>query len=356
MITLITGAPGAGKSLLCVQSFIKAAAESGRPVYVDGVPDLVFSHETLPSIDAWTKRVPDASRQSGEKLLFDFPDGALIVVDEAQSIFRQRPVGAKVPDAVAAFETHRHQGLDFILMTQGPGLIDPNIRKLVGRHIHLRDLGILGRRMYEWPECANPEQFRQAPVQGRFKPDPKAFRWYKSASVHVKPKRGVPKGVALLALAVPVLIGLAWMGYSSVSGKVEAAKAPAAVKAAAVPGQIGAAVEPGLLARMEADKLLVEFVPRVRARPETAPAFDQVRQVKVMPVVVGCMAVRDRCKCFTQQGTDAGLSVGECRAWLDRPPFNPYQNAQEFEHQPKEVIAEKPKAADSDRLSNRPAL
>ncbi len=353
MITLITGAPGAGKSLLCVQSFIKAASESGRAVYVDGVPDLVFSHETLPSIDAWTKRVPDASRQSGEKLLFDFPDGALIVVDEAQSIFRPRPVGARVPDAVAAFETHRHQGLDFILMSQGPGLIDPNIRKLVGRHIHLRDLGILGRRMYEWPECANPEQFRQAPVQGRFKPDSKAFQWYKSASVHVKPKRGVPKGVALLALAVPVLIGLAWMGYSSVTGKVEAAKSPALVKERIV---VGAPADPGLLARYEADKMLVEFVPRVRGRPETAPAFDQARQVKVMPVVVGCMAVAERCKCFTQQGTDAGLSGGECRAWLERPPFNPYQIAPEFPDRPAEVKVDNPAVGDSDKLSNRPAL
>lgn len=240
MITLITGQPGAGKTLLCVAEFLRKAVAEGRKVYVEGVPGLTVEHEPAPPLAEWTKWIDEPSRQSGRKLVFTFDEGALVVVDEAQDLFRPRAAGSKVPDAVAAFETHRHQGLDFVLMTQGVGLIDPNIRKLVGRHIHVRDLGVLGRRRYEWPECGNVEQFRTAPIQGRYRVAREAFPLYKSASLHVKPKRGVPKGLAVVALALPLLVGMTAWVYSSVKGKTEAA--PVSVSASHSGGAVAAGV------------------------------------------------------------------------------------------------------------------
>lgn len=52
--------------------------------------------------------------------------------------------------------------------------------------------------------------------------------------------------------------------------------------------------------------------------------YDGVRVVKALPVVVGCVAMRDRCKCYTDQGTDALLTGEQCRNWLASPPFNPW--------------------------------
>jgi hypothetical protein len=49
------------------------------------------------------------------------PDGAVVVIDEVQ-----------------------------------PHLVDANVRALVGWQIHLRDLGLLGRRWLEFDECCWP--------------------------------------------------------------------------------------------------------------------------------------------------------------------------------------------------------
>ena len=58
------------------------------------------------------------------------PDGSVYFLDEAQNIYRPRSSASKVPESVAAFEVHRHKGLDFFLITQNPRLIDANIRAI----------------------------------------------------------------------------------------------------------------------------------------------------------------------------------------------------------------------------------
>lgn len=138
MITLITGAPGTGKSAALV-SLLKELSK-GRTIYVNGIPDLKIDHQELEDPTKW---------------IDDVPDGSIIVIDEVQRIWRPRGPGQKVPPDIAALETHRHRGIDFYIVTQGPRLVDTNVRALVGRHVHLRDLGFLGRWWYEWPECAD---------------------------------------------------------------------------------------------------------------------------------------------------------------------------------------------------------
>lgn len=323
MITLITGQPGAGKTLLLVHEFLTEAKEKGRPIVADGIPDLVIPHEPAPPVPEWTHHVEDASSQDGKKLLYTFPEGSLVVIDECQRVFRPRGVSKSVPPEVAAFETHRHQGLDFILITQHPGLLDSNVRRLVGRHLHIRDLGILGRKVYEWPEATDPEKFRNAPVQRGWKLPKKSFDLYKSSSLHIKPKRGIPKGVAVLALCVPLILAGGFYAYQSVQKKVQPPPVAAVETPKPVAGQGGsvvATVEP----KSPAD-MLVEFSPVVPGRPETAPAFDALRVVKNMPVVAGCVQTPKKCTCQNQQGLDAGLDDLQCRAWLKNPPFDAYR-------------------------------
>ena len=337
MITLITGAPGAGKTLLAVTDFLLEASRENRPIIVDGIPELAVDHLAAPPVPEWTKHVEDAASQDGKKLVFSFPEGALVVIDEAQRVYRPRAVGSKVPPEVAAFETHRHQGLDFIILTQHPNLIDANVRKLVGRHLHIRELGILGRKVYEWPEASDPNKFRTAPIQRGYKLHKKGFTLYKSASLHVKPKRGLPKGLLALALAVPLLVGGSLYAYRSVQSKIEpnakVASPPSAV--ASVVASVEEKIDPRLA-------MLVEFVPRIPGRPESAPAYDDLRQVKNMPVVAGCVASSKRCTCQTQSGTDAGLDRSQCLAWLANPPFDAYR---EQPHKPESDEKAQPSGA-----------
>lgn len=337
MITLITGQPGAGKTLLLVSEFLKPESDNGRPIIADAIPDLVVPHEPAPALSTWTKTVDDPSSQTGTKLLFDFPAGSIIAIDEAQRVYRPRAVGSKVPPEVAAFETHRHQGLDFILITQHPNLIDSNVRKLVGRHLHIRDIGILGRKVYEWPECGNVEQFRNAPVQRSYRLDSKAFGLYKSSSLHIKPKRGLPKGLILASVSLCLLLAGVGYAWHSIGKKLNPETSAATPTQAAQPTGAVASVSSGSTFSKEpktASDYLAESVPVFPGHPETAPMYAGLLEVRNVPRVVGCVDTGKRCKCVTQQGTDAGLDTMQCRSWIASPPFDPYT-----EQKPVEPIA-----------------
>lgn len=213
MITLITGLPGSGKSAAAVERLLAYAAE-GRKIYADGVPDLAVSHEPLPDPRQW--HVPGV-----------VDDGAVIFIDEAQRVWRAAASGSKVPPDIEALETHRHRGLDFILVTQHPSFLHAEVRRLAGPYVHLRDVGMLGRWWYEWPEVTAPETFKSAPIKKRYLLPKKVFTLYKSASLHVKPVRSVPRMVLIAGAAVVAFGLLAWRAVSSVSSHVDAAKAPA---------------------------------------------------------------------------------------------------------------------------------
>lgn len=200
MITLITGVPGAGKTLYCVDEILTPAADSGRAVYVDGIPDLLLSHQVAPDPLQWPEWAPD---------------GALIVIDECQRIWRPEAAGKTPHASIAALETHRHHGLDFAIMTQHPNLLHNNVRRLVGRHIHLRRTS-LGVYLYEWSECVNPDSsWKTALVKTKWSHPKRSFGKYKSAEIHNKVKFRIPRSVFVLGFCVVSIIGLStYLGRS----------------------------------------------------------------------------------------------------------------------------------------------
>lgn len=91
---------------------------------------------------------------------FNLPHPCQIVLDECQRTFPPRPNGSKVPRHVSEFETHRHLGTDIYLITQDAKLLDSNVRRLAGRHIHLVNLlGSKRVRRMEWPEASDPSDY-----------------------------------------------------------------------------------------------------------------------------------------------------------------------------------------------------
>jgi len=309
MITLITGAPGTGKSAALVSLISELSKD--RAIYASGIPDLSVPHEVLEDVASWPDTVPD---------------GSLICVDEVQRVWRPRGPGAKVPPDIAALETHRHRGLDFYVITQAPRLMDSNIRGLVGRHVHLRDLGILGRWWYEWPECADncSTGWKNAPIKKRYRLDKKALQKYTSASVHIKPIRSLPWMLVVLFVALLLVALLGFKAYKIISSKMS--PLPDLHQ-----GQVSAGGVEGIAGRRAPGPVTLPyditiFTPRVSSRPESAPAYDSLRVVVAMPkVTAGYCAGEDECKCYTDQGTDAGLSVAECRRFVTNPPFDPYR-------------------------------
>ena len=334
-IQLITGTPGAGKSAYVVAQLLEmreAAERAGkppRPIVVMGIPDLTVPHEVAGPVAEWTKMEPTPEDETVLEAVFTFPEGALVVIDEAQKVFRPRAVSSKVPPVVAAFEKHRHLGLDFWLVTQHPTLLDANVRKLIGKHVHLRGTWA-GRELLEWPEASDPNSRseRATAIRRRYRLPSKAFEHYKSATVHIKQSRRVPFALWLF-LGVSVLCAvLAWRVVSNIragaSGdRYGAADTPSASGGRAEIVPAAGAVRHAALSRGELTAAM--YQPRFKDRPESAPLYDDVRKVLEVPHVVGCIELADACKCFTDQATDAGYSLDSCRAWLKSPPFSPFR-------------------------------
>ncbi|HXC40744.1 MAG TPA: zonular occludens toxin domain-containing protein [Burkholderiales bacterium] len=326
MLTIITATPGGGKTCAMVSFIMNELA--GRPLYADGIDGLTLEHVPV-DVREWHEVVPKGI-------------GAVVCVDEGQRRWRPRGPGQKVPPAIEALETHRHDGLDFFITTQHPKLLDGNVKNLCGRHIHIRDLGILGRWWYEWPEAAEPSAWRSAPIKKRYRLDRAAFSKYKSASLHVKPLRSFPRVLLVFLAAMVALVVLGFMSYRSIQKRLTRDESGGAQAASMSVGP-GPAMSAGRAAggglRMPAyltDRKA--FNPRFTGQPESAPAYDEIRRVVVFPQVVGGYCRGDECHCITQQGTDAGLTWGDCQGWLKSPAFNPYRVPVDDRAQPTDSV------------------
>jgi hypothetical protein len=261
-------------------------AEEGRAIFCNGIPDLKITHLELEEPHNWMTAVPD---------------GSVIVIDEVQRIWRPAGSGSAVPPSIEALETHRHHGIEFIVMTQHPNLMHANVRRLVGRHIHLRDLGFLGRHWYEWPEAANPESWKNALVKKRFKLPRKAFRMYKSASLHVKPIRSVPRALIMFAICVPLLGYMGYRVYSRISSFTDGKETKS----------IDAAVGKS---KGEVKKLDLADVTAAKPR-KVLPVADalQLEQEQPKRLLVGCINQGARCECIDDTGYWATVELKVCQ-------------------------------------------
>ncbi|MBU2808028.1 hypothetical protein HF285_07040 [Acidithiobacillus ferrooxidans F221] len=196
MLGLYTGAPGAGKTLKMLNDHL-AHADGSRPIYVYGVEGLVPSDRWFPLEDPkdWAK----------------CPHGSIVLVDEAQAVFRPRRPGDPLPEYVSAAETHRHLGLDLYMTTQYPMLIDAHLRRLVSDHQHLVNVwGLKGRSsVSEWDEAQDDPKDPRARKLARkfmFKYPKDVYDLYRSAQVHTKKPR-VPKWFKFGIPAIGLVIG-----------------------------------------------------------------------------------------------------------------------------------------------------
>lgn len=227
MITLITGTPGAGKTLYTVANLLRelvgsevdSTDEKGQPckvprVIYTNINGLLLEHDLI-----------DGRSGGG---LADWhkwaKPGAVICFDEVQKEWGVRPNGSKVPDCIQALETHRHMGVDFIVITQGPQLIDQNMRALVGRHLHVRRMGgVGGSIVYEWDHCSRQLLYSKALAKKPFRYPKDVFQLYKSAELHTKPKMSLPGALWVTVMALVVAAFL----IPYIKGRIDDRNAPA---------------------------------------------------------------------------------------------------------------------------------
>lgn len=335
MITLITGAPGTGKSALLVSMLLeRQGRDDAGPAFVSGIPELQLEHQPLPPVAQWTRMEREESTGTVEPV-YDFPPNSVLVVDECQRVFRPRSQSSRVPDHVAALETHRHTGVDLWLVTQHPGLLDANVKRLVRRHIHLRSTWA-GRQLLEWEEAVSPNDrgTRALAVRRRFKLPKKVFGLYKSATVHIKQSRRYPWQLALLVVAIAGVAFGVWRVGGHVRGAIDhgqlAGEAP--VASVSRPGRSADSVGRPAGAHSSGaplGTLADDYRPRLVSHPETAPLYDALRQPKTMPRTAGCLVHAGKCSCWTQQATRVDMTDAQCRGWLASPPFDPYREREQ---------------------------
>ncbi len=344
MITIITGNPGAGKTLYTVDKLLRGLVGTTVDEEVDGeivkhprtiytnVNGLLLDHEKI-----------DGSAEGGLRNWHEWAKpGSVIVMDEVQKIWEPRANGSKVPPDIQALETHRHMGVDFILITQGLMLTERNLCMLCNRHLHVRRIGNMPLAIvYEWDHASRSLMYSKAVAKAPYRYSKAVYKLYKSAKLHTKQKRSVPTLLYLILAAIVAVGYLAPHTYVRLAERTglkkpdAVATAPASSPDAKKPAQgqgvqPAQAVQPGPAAAPEPAFIddRVAFMPRLSGKPETAPAYDQIRHVVNMPLVSGGLCMSGKCRCVTQQGSDAGMTHEECKAWMAAPPFDPYTQPQ----------------------------
>lgn len=364
MITLITGTPGNGKTALGIDLvWFQKSIWHDLDKYVDGVGELQLPHFDFPALSevkdqkyqplsqvdseeyaVWNPSNPLYTEFTQARAAAKYPlelwylwaqPNSVIFIDEAQRYFRPRPAGSRVPLYVQLLEYHRHFGIHFVLITQKERLVDSNVRMLTGQHMHITN-SWQGRRIYEWSEVKDSDSKteKQVAAATKYKLPKHVFPLYKSAVSHLKVSHKTPFFFYLMigsVLLVPVLAYLAYSSYKKnhFPEPVSAGVISPAVAVTSSGAVSGVPVVSAVSSVSPMQASIDKFSPVVPGRPETAPAFDELRRVSVMPMVSACMSTASNCKCYTQQGTAvADMTVESCRAYLEQGRhFNPYAQA-----------------------------
>lgn len=318
MITILSGLPGNGKTLYAVQMLQRRTGEGKPALYknINGLSPLVASE--------WPHDLADWAK---------LPPGSLLVVDEAQD-FAATQGKQGSPKWVTDLSKHRHIGADFVFITQDPRFLDPWIRRLCNRHVHLvRKMGLEASVVHEWDKCQDdPRDYHalEASRSSIWRFPKELYPLYKSAEVHTV-KRSIPRKVYIFLLLFPVCGFFFWYGlHRFFSGDV-AAKAPAITAKGSVPvdptGLFAGGGE-GVAGHMTGAQYVKLFEPVVRAWPWSAPAFQSMKPVDY-PVPY-CMEIERGkgfdCKCLTQQGTRYNVEKSICKQIAEDGVFDPFHS------------------------------
>lgn len=300
MITIITGAPGSGKTLYTISKLLQpligqtvtkhnddgTQTELPRIIYTN-VKGLLIDHELIDE----------------ERLLKWFewaPPGSVICFDEVQKPWPPRPNGSKVPPYIQNLETHRHMGVDFVLMTQHPLLVDRNLVNLVGRHLHIRRIANMALAVvYEWDHCSRSMLYSNSISKGPWRYDKAVYKLYKSAEVHTKQPKKLP---ALLWFVLAGIVGAGFLVPSFAKRMDDRLGKPKPT--AAAPSLASSKTftnENGQLVTVQTNPVL-----------PLAPAGEVLLAAPVAPDVAGCIAVSSRCACFDSQGKKVEMQADYC--------------------------------------------
>lgn len=291
MITLITGLPGSGKSLFTLKMVNDLAVKDNRQVYYYGISELTLNWLLLDNPEQWC----------------DLPKGSIVVIDECQATFRPRGNGAAVPRHVSEFEVHRHKGYDIFLITQHPMLIDGNVRRLVGRHFHVvRFYGFAKSKIHEFAQVRdNVDKSTKNSIENHFVYPKEVYSWYKSADLHTVKKR-IPMRLIMMIILPLVLIGIFYYGYKTFSTVTTTSNLNT------LPLNSEIAINSNSHLPTKELTYIQKRTPELADFPHTAPVYAEVTKPVIAPYPAACVVFRNKCTCYSQQGTKMSVGILAC--------------------------------------------
>jgi zona occludens toxin len=316
MITFITGAPGSGKTLYTISKLLAPIVGTS----VTGDKDVLDETTGLPIEYKRTIFTNIKGLLVDHELIADdylntwhewAKPGSIICYDEVQKPWPPRPNGAKVPDYIQHLETHRHMGVDFIVMTQHPMLVDRNLVNLVGRHLHIRRVGNMPLAVvYEWDHTSKSLLYKNSITKSPWRYDKKVYKLYKSADLHTKQPRRIPGLIWFLLIGLAAFAYLGPSAYFRLQERAFGKGKPATPEQAIEEQNKQMGIKPSAGAKnagkevfTTADEYLAPSYPRVAGQPWTAPRYDDLTKPVRVPVIRGCVDLGE------------AAPPGQARAW-----------------------------------------
>jgi len=159
MIELYEGVPGSGKSYHAICEKFLPWVRQGRRLYiaVDGI--YLDRLALFTGIDLETLEQQITIWKDSVEVLRAFQHveaGSAVIIDEAQTVFRSMQ---KVePGLLRWLETHRHYGVDILLMSQDFRQMSQGVTRLIEATVKFRKLSFVGlSKKYQGKVRGNPE-------------------------------------------------------------------------------------------------------------------------------------------------------------------------------------------------------
>lgn len=298
MMYLRTGTPGAGKTLSTIDEVNERAKEEGRNVYYCNVDNL--------NLEGWYKI------ENPENWNEDIPAHSIFFCDEFYEVFPKLGTTAKRPDSYTMLAKHRHKALDVYLICQGVQQIDDFLKPLFENHHHL-----VRSEMLDTSKVFKSKGIMTSPhtPAGRrhcetstYKFNKKLYGCYKSAEAHTYKKR-IPKYYKYLVIAFFILgFSLFYLFNFFLAKTTKTEDSISLLNEQPSLPPVKSKTKNSSLSSFSLSPVSDDFnpifayKPRISNMPETAPAYDELRQPKSFPKP-NCVSDETRCICYTQQAT-----------------------------------------------------
>lgn len=218
MIEMLEGVPGSGKSYYAVSERLLKWVRAGRRVYVfvDGFYlDRLALFEGMEMSQLEQQITVWMTGEDVKAGLLQVEPGSAVLIDEVQTVFRSKD--KTDPQLLRWLETHRHRGIDLVLMCQQYGQVTLGVNRLVEATTKFRRLDRFGlKNRYQASVRGNPEELDVIRMfSGKYEPKLYAYySSYSSATVRETARGGsMLKSPTLLVGILGLVVAVAWFAF-----------------------------------------------------------------------------------------------------------------------------------------------